>query len=305
MRARKNNEARQPLVSIIIPSYNYARYLPGAIKSALNQSYPNIEVIVADDGSTDASARVAASFPVKAMRMDHRGIADAVNNAAKAAKGSYISILGADDLLHPDFVKLCMAKISDTGADFAYTQTVGFGADSFLFKSMQYDPKYLLKSWYIPATFLMEKSAYAAAGGYDASLEANEDYDFLLSLSERGFSGALVPAPLFFYRQHRRGSRGMSPALKQFRAFRKIRAKHRLLYNRCCGFADKAQLLAMDIGTLLFCTLRDIFSGFSWWPFARNLARAAVSALLGKKIYSGGVPAESLKMIKKLDSGAF
>ena len=304
---QRKQPGKKPLVSIIIPSYNYARYLPAAIKSALGQSYGNVEVIVADDGSADRSPAIAKCFPMKLLRLSHRGIAHAVNAGVRAAKGEYVAILGADDLLHPLFVEKCMAKAHESPeAAFVYTQTIGFGAEAFYFKSMPYDPKYLLKSWFIPATFLLRRSAFKKAGGYDLSLAMFEDFDLLLSLRERGFSGVLVPEPLFFYRQHASGSRGMSGAFVQRKSLARVRTKHRVLQSETCDLRDNIDISIMDVGIFAFSLLRDLLSsaGPGAWLALKGAARSCVSLLLGRKAYSGEIPVSSLRMIKKLDRQA-
>src|ERR1051326_1670993 len=97
-----------PLVSIVITSYNYERFLAEAISSALRQDYPNVEVVVVDDGSTDESVAVASSFPVRVLARPHEGLAAAVAAGIAAANGDFIVHLNADDLLHPAFVSRSM-----------------------------------------------------------------------------------------------------------------------------------------------------------------------------------------------------
>lgn len=90
-----------PLVSVIIPTYNRADLLRDAIASVLAQDYPNVEVIVADDGSTDHTADVVASFGSRLtyLALPHRGLPAATRNAAiAAAAGEYIAFLDSDDL---------------------------------------------------------------------------------------------------------------------------------------------------------------------------------------------------------------
>src|SRR5713226_4479834 len=98
------------LVSVCIPSYNYARYLPSAIESALRQTYPNLEVIVVDDGSTDDSLSVAqtyqAKYPgvVKVFQHEHganRGVSPTINAGLVQSSGDYWCVVGADDVLLP------------------------------------------------------------------------------------------------------------------------------------------------------------------------------------------------------------
>lgn len=97
----------RPFVSIIIANYNYARFLPRAIESALDQSYGNVEVIVADDASIDHSAEVIASYGkrVKAcMREANGGHAAAFNTGFAASRGAIVLFLDADDYLYPNAV---------------------------------------------------------------------------------------------------------------------------------------------------------------------------------------------------------
>src|SRR5918911_141417 len=87
--------APTPLVSVIIPCYNQGHYLSEAIESVLNQTYPHFEIIVVDDGSTDNTAEVAASYPkVKLLRQKNHGRpAVGRNNGFHASRGEYIVFL--------------------------------------------------------------------------------------------------------------------------------------------------------------------------------------------------------------------
>ena len=89
-----------PLVSVIIPCFNYGRYLQEAIQSVLNQSYPNIEVIVVDDGSTDNTASIASAYESKInyVYQENQGIGGARNTGIRHANGSFVSFLDADDI---------------------------------------------------------------------------------------------------------------------------------------------------------------------------------------------------------------
>ncbi len=96
-----------PLVSIVVLNYNYARFLPRSLGSALGQDYPNIEIIVVDDASTDSSAEVIAGFAgavTAVMQTKNRGQGGAMNAGFKAAKGDLIFFLDADDHLYPQAV---------------------------------------------------------------------------------------------------------------------------------------------------------------------------------------------------------
>ena len=92
-----------PLISVIIPVYNCEKYVAEAIESILAQTYPALEVIVVDDGSTDGTGEIVKSFPqVKYLFQDNAGTAAARNRGIRAAKGEYIAFLDADDLWLPE-----------------------------------------------------------------------------------------------------------------------------------------------------------------------------------------------------------
>src|SRR5262245_14597532 len=89
----------RPLVSVIVPAYNRERYLGEALDSVFAQGYHPLEVIVADDGSTDGTARVARGYPeVRLLSLTHGGVAAARNAAIAASQGSLLAFLDSDDL---------------------------------------------------------------------------------------------------------------------------------------------------------------------------------------------------------------
>jgi hypothetical protein len=94
-----------PLVSVVIPAYNSAHFLKGSIPSVLAQSWVDFELIVVDDGSTDDTVACVESFRDERIRLvsqANRGLAGARNSGIRAARGSYLAFLDADDLWHPD-----------------------------------------------------------------------------------------------------------------------------------------------------------------------------------------------------------
>ena len=95
--------SERPLVSVIMPAYNAEQYVDEAIESALAQTYRPIEVLVADDGSTDGTAEVVRGYgkPVVYLHRENAGPAAARNLALEHAKGKYVAFLDADDLWHP------------------------------------------------------------------------------------------------------------------------------------------------------------------------------------------------------------
>src|SRR5271169_5477752 len=85
-----------PLVSVVIPCYNSARYLAETIQSILAQTYPQVEIIVVDDGSTDATPKIAQSYPVQYVHQTNRGISAARNTGVVHSRGKYVQFLDHD-----------------------------------------------------------------------------------------------------------------------------------------------------------------------------------------------------------------
>jgi len=115
-----NGERGSPLVSVIIPTYNRAKYVTHAIDSVLAQTYPSYEIIVVDDGSTDDTRKELAPYMdrIKYIRKEHAGHSAARNTAIRASRGQWIAFLDSDDAWLPaklsrqmEFLSHCRAKV--------------------------------------------------------------------------------------------------------------------------------------------------------------------------------------------------
>jgi hypothetical protein len=114
MRVAYGVRSRDPLVSILINNYNYGRYLGAAIDSALAQTYPSVQIVVGDDGSTDESEQVIAGYGdrIEAVRMSNGGQSACVGRALERVRGDVTLILDADDTLAPDVVERAVAAFA-------------------------------------------------------------------------------------------------------------------------------------------------------------------------------------------------
>ena len=98
-----------PLISVIIPAYNAAEYIEESINSILQQDYPNIEIIVVDDRSTDDTAKIAKRLKVRYIYIEKKSLPATMNIGFMAAKGNFIASLDADDLWRPNKLSAQMA----------------------------------------------------------------------------------------------------------------------------------------------------------------------------------------------------
>ena len=202
----------QPIVSIIITGYNYAGFIGQAIRSALDQTYQAVEVIVVNDGSTDGTGQVVNKFRehIEYIEQPNSGVVIARNNGAKHATGEFILFLDADDYLPPEFVEVAIDWLLRYHADFVYTDRKVVGVDQFLYTSHTFDPSLLLFSNYVGLTSLIRKSVFERVGGFREELnrtKSYEDWDLWLSLVQQGSVGLYCPQTYYYHRKLYQGSR--------------------------------------------------------------------------------------------------
>jgi glycosyltransferase involved in cell wall biosynthesis len=181
-----------PLVSVIVPCYNGATFLEEAIRSALAQSYPQVEIIVVDDGSTDNSSEIAQRFPVRYIAQPNSGLSHARNVGIRESKGSYLVFLDADDRLKPEAIETGLRAL-ELRPDCALTvgDHVFISADgSHLADSCKVNPlrchyEALLKSNFIEmiSSVLFRRSTFDEVGGFNALLRVAEDYELYLRIA--------------------------------------------------------------------------------------------------------------------------
>ena len=180
-----------PLVSVVITTYNYATYLPRAINSVLHQSYPNFEIIVIDDGSTDDVASVIPkSRSLKYYYQQNFGVSVARNNGIKRSKGEYIIFLDADDWLEPDAIKNNLsALIHQPAVAFISGNYYFLRAETGLVEEVSVSVNHhhyinLLKGNYIGmiAAVLFQRWVFDYIQ-FDNDRKACEDYDLYLKIA--------------------------------------------------------------------------------------------------------------------------
>lgn len=208
-----------PEVSVIIPCYNYGRYLKDTIDSLLAQTFQSFEVIIVDDASTDKSYKMALALasPWQGVRVirhaKNAGTAAALNTGIKHAYGKYIAILSADDMMRPyrldDFYRLQQKHPHS----FIYDDLVVFGRDTSIggtvkkgedtiFPLPPYDFDKLIQKNGIHAGIFYPKTAWEEAGGYPEIMgRGREDWAFNVALGVKGWCGVKSDRPGYMYRR--------------------------------------------------------------------------------------------------------
>ena len=213
-----------PKISVIIPCYNAERYIVSAISSVFAQDWPNLEVVVVDDGSSDRSAElICASFPeVRLVQQRNQGIAVARNHGIACAQGDWIAFLDADDIWLPGKLQAQWDTLSaipgtrmcHTAFEF-WTSTEPSPEPAFLaaLQRRSGDRKRWLgvSGWIYPqllldcavwtSTVLVHRSVFSEVGPFDQSLRIGEDYDLWLRIS-RVTQILHVAFPYALYRLH-------------------------------------------------------------------------------------------------------
>jgi glycosyltransferase involved in cell wall biosynthesis len=185
-------------VSVVIPCYNQARFLGEAIQSVLGQGYPNLEVIVVDDGSEDNTEEVASGYAkedprVRLVRQENRGVAAARNRGLSEAGGEYVVFLDSDDRLVSEALEVGVRELeAHPGCAFVSGICRKITADGSIVPGWEQfrvrDDPYLelLRSCpvYVPAV-MYRRSVFEAVGDFDTSYKAAEDYDLYYRILAR------------------------------------------------------------------------------------------------------------------------
>lgn len=210
--------ASDPLVSVIVTSYNYGRFLSGAIQSALAQTYPNLEIVLVDDGSTDDTPAVAANYAdsVRYVRQANQGAARARNAGIAATRGPLVAFLDADDQWFPDKIARQVEHLRnhpEVGlvSCHAYACDEEMRVESTV-HAAEWASRWMLERLLVrnvvlnPTCALVRREALDLVSGF-SELKQWEDWDTWLHIA-KSYPLGFVPEPLAKVRRH---ARGLSP----------------------------------------------------------------------------------------------
>lgn len=195
-----------PLVSVIITVYNGAAYVGEAIDSALAQTWPNIEVVVVDDGSDDGSDAVVRSRPVVFERLPERcGIGVARNRAAALATGEFVTFLDADDRFPPDKLAIQLDAFErDPALDVVYGHVHEFvSPDVAPDEAARIRPAVDRSPSHLAGVMLMRRAAYDRVGPWTENRKVGTGVEWYMRSAELGLRTVLLDDVLLERRLHR------------------------------------------------------------------------------------------------------
>jgi succinoglycan biosynthesis protein ExoO len=219
---------QDPCVSVLMANYNGARHLAAAVRSVLDQSLADLELILVDDASSDDSLAVAAAAAagdprLRAIRLDRNaGPGPARNRGLDVARGRWIAVVDADDLMAPDRLERMVDTAAACWAEIVVDNLIVFddaGAEPwrpFLTGHAYAHPRWLTLADYIASArmysnrpqlgylkpLICRRALERTGARYREDLRIGEDYDLILRLLAEGARMRLEPAPLYRYRRH-------------------------------------------------------------------------------------------------------
>jgi glycosyltransferase involved in cell wall biosynthesis len=213
----------RPCVSVIIPLYNYSRYIQQCLESVTKSDFENIaaniEILVIDDRSTDNSAEVVEEYLERSpasiylvKKHLNTGLADVRNIGLKLARAPYVFMLDADNWIEPNCLSVLYRQIksSDLASVYGKIRTFNNETQEYYFNGLfekEWDVAELIRDPYIDAMAMFDKKILLDLGGYSTELVEYgwfgwEDYDLWLKLAEKNYDCKLVPEILSSYRIH-------------------------------------------------------------------------------------------------------
>lgn len=206
------SSAATPLVSVVLPTYNRASILGHAIRSVLDQTFRNFELIVIDDNSKDATASVVASFADPRVRYERNEenlkLPRGLNKGFALSRGEFLTWTSDDNMYGPDALARMVAVLARGDCDFVYADYFHFSdldeatGTPLEVQRINLPPVLKLEERNaVGACFMYTRAVYEAIGLYDPELFLIEDYDYFIRIEKR-FAVQHIAEPLYYFRRH-------------------------------------------------------------------------------------------------------
>jgi glycosyltransferase involved in cell wall biosynthesis len=195
------------LISCIVPVYNGERYLGEAIESILQQSYRPIEIIIADDGSTDGTASIAAGYgkQVRYLRQPNAGPAAARNLGVGVSEGGFVTFLDSDDLWPVEKLDRQMERFrARPELDLCFAHVQNFWVPELIEEEKQFRDHRISKALpgYSTGTLLARRNCFEVIGEFNSAINHADDTEWFLRAAEQGIVMELLPDVLLYRRLH-------------------------------------------------------------------------------------------------------
>ena len=276
-------------VSVVIPAFNYAHYLPQAIASVLAQTHGTLELLLVDDGSTDGTRAVVAAITDPRLRylaQENAGLSAARNTGIREARHPFIAFLDADDLWKPDFLATVLRQFAALPEEFTAvaTGTIRMDASGQPSTVPGYNSShtreltvrdFCLRNQPLSSSIVLKRHVFAECGGFDTTLRSSEDREMWIRLTARGHRFYLLGEPRACIRRHPKNMSKNAARMKQnsqrvlTRAWRHGVVSRRALPFWLRAFALHYALVAwthFDDG-LRARALLYLFTSVVLWPF--------------------------------------
>lgn len=228
------------LLSVVIPFYNMGRYIDDCVNSVLQSSYKDLEVLIIDDGSTDAESLQAlkrwAQHPVvQVIHKKNEGLATTRNYGAGRANGEFLAFLDADDKVNGSYYEKAIVVLQQyENVFFVGAWSQYFGQKQAVWPAWNPEPPYILLHNSVNSSALVYKKAAFLAGGLNVKDVdyGLEDYGSVIGLLSQGYRGVVLPECLFFYRVRRNSMyRGLN-RYKVLHSYQFIASQYEGLYKQ-------------------------------------------------------------------------
>ena len=204
----KKVKDKEPLVSILMPIYNYGNRINQTLNSVFNQDYTNFEIILVDDGSTDEFVKMKLKQlenvdKIKVVYKENGGPSSARNEAFRHSKGEYILPLDSDDMILDGYIGSCV-NILTKNKDISpvYCDTHHVGQTQGVETRPEWSKERLLQGPFIVNCSMFHRESFEKVNGYDEEMIGWEDYDMWIRMMKEGYVGKRIPKPLFVYFHH-------------------------------------------------------------------------------------------------------
>jgi glycosyltransferase involved in cell wall biosynthesis len=276
-----------PLVTCIIPSYNYARYLGAAIDSVLAQTHRDIEVIVVDDGSTDESCDILRGYRdrIRWMSQSNQGVSAARNAGIRESRGEFIGFLDSDDAWHPTKIErqLSLTRDREVGLVHCWVREVdGEGKPLRIVRGG-------MRGWLLVDHALLRPTVHGGGsgallrrecldelGGFNVHLSMSADWDLWRRVMGK-YRVELVEEPLLDYRVHAPASHHNTPFREKIKRLKIF--EHDVFYAFDAMFSDPASARVRPHKRLAYAKAYSILAASHYSAgLRRDAARYAVNS---------------------------